>query len=99
MIRDLQDDHHDSPDDFLLRCTSKSVTLGCLENEGKDTRERKGRRSGVPVSKRKDKADETPREADEKKNVEELSERKKDGHEAERSGWRKRREKGRTRGE
>lgn len=31
MVRDLQDDHYGSDlDDFLLRRTSKSVTLGCL---------------------------------------------------------------------
>lgn len=78
---------------FFLRCTSKSVTLGCLGNEGKDTRA-KGR-SEVPVSKRKDKADETPREADEKKIVEQLS--KEEGRIRGAAKWpRKRREKGRT---
>lgn len=30
MIRDLQDDHHGSLEDFLLRHTSKFVILGCL---------------------------------------------------------------------
>lgn len=67
MIRDLQDNHHGSPDDFLLRRTSKFVTLG---SEGKNTRKRKGRRSEGPASKRKDKADETPREADKRKIIE-----------------------------
>lgn len=42
MIRDLYDDHHNN-DDFL-RCTSKSVTLGCLEwGKGYESKERKER--------------------------------------------------------
>lgn len=70
MIRDLQDNHHGSPDDLLLRRTSKFVTLGYLEVREKNTKKRKGRRSEGPASKRKDKADETPREADKRKIIE-----------------------------